>query len=371
MGLFGAKKISYLGVDIGAGGVKLVELRNEKGRARLMTYGFTERMPDVQPASPVDAPQETAALLKQICKKAKTTTNRAVASLPVASVFSSVITVPKGADKDIREAVRWQAKKLIPVPIEEMVLDFKVIGVGDAGRPSKEAPKGEEKGAGKDAPKTVPVLITGASKTMVQKYVNVFRLAGLEMASLETESFALIRSLIGKDRSTSMIVDIGALRTNIIIVDSGVPYVTRSLDLGGAVFSRAIAQTLSLGIEAAEKMKCDIGAVQGIYPGEGLPKVFETTVAPLVTEMRYSLDLFNGQERGEGQAQNRVEKIVLTGGTSALPALAAHFSGQLGLKVHPGDPWARVIYPDGMRPLLDEIGYRFSVAVGLAMRDIE
>jgi type IV pilus assembly protein PilM len=371
MGLFGPKGKSYVGVDIGVGGVKMVELKNEKGRARLITYGFTERMPDVQPASLVDSPKECAELIRLIAKKAKVTTMQAVASLPIASVFSSVITVPKGTDKEIKEAIQWQARKLIPVPLEEMVLDSKVL-VPPSDKDKVKLPGEKEKPpAAKDdkAVKTIQVLITGASKAMVQKYVTVFKIAGIELVSLETETFALIRSLVGKDRSSTLIVDMGAARTNIVIVENGVPFVNRSLDMGGATFTKAISRQLAMDLKGAEEMKCDIKSVSTLYPGEGLPKIFETTVAPLVTELQYSINLYSS--RTEGQPEKKIEKIILTGGASALPSLIDHFSRQLNMKVYVGDPWGRVVYPEGLRPVLDEIGYRFSIAVGLAMRDIE
>ncbi|MEY4744983.1 MAG: hypothetical protein RL272_928 [Candidatus Parcubacteria bacterium] len=366
MGLFGPKKQSYLGVDLGAGGIKLVELQNEKGRARLFTYGFTERHPEAQPANLVDSPKETADLLKQIVQKAKTSTTRTIAGLPIASVFSSVITVPKGTEREIREAVQWQAKKLIPVPLEEMVLDPKIITpAGDKGKPAPAA-KGDSK---KDEQKSIQVLLTGASKSMVGKYTAVFKQAGLELVSLETEAFALIRALIGKDRSTTMIVDIGSIRTNIIIVENGIPYVTRSLDMGGVTLTRAMAKALSMDMKNAEQMKCDIKSVSSLYPGEGLPKIFETSIAPMLTELQYSMNLYIGQ--GDQRTGKTIEKIILTGGSSALPALAGFFSKQLNVKVYVGDPWARVVYPDELRPVLEEIGPRFAVSIGLAMRDIE
>jgi type IV pilus assembly protein PilM len=370
MGLFGPKSRSYLGVDVGVGGAKIVELKNEKGRARLVTYGFTERMPDVQPASLLDSPKECADLLRLIAKKARVTTMQAVGSLPISSVFSSVITVPKGTDKEIKEAVQWQARKLIPVPLEEMVLDSKVL-TPPSDKDKVKLPGEKEKPVVKDdkATKTIQVLITGASKTMVQKYVTAFKMAGLELVSLETETFALIRSLVGKDRSTTLIVDMGAARTNIVIVENGVPFVNRSLDMGGATFTKAISRQLSMDVKGAEQMKCDIKSISTLYPGEGLPKIFETTVAPLVTELQYSINLYSS--RVEGQPEKKIEKIILTGGASALPSLVDHFARQLSMKVYVGDPWARVVYPEGLRPVLDEIGYRFSIAVGLAMRDIE
>ncbi len=378
MGFFGGKKQSYLGVDLGTGGIKLVELQNEKGRARLFTYGFTERLPDAQPPNLVDAPKETAELLRKIVQKTKTSTKATVAGLPVASVFSAVITVPKTTnEKDLRDAVQRQARKLVPIPLEEMVLDYKPVTppntkdkvASKSGSAQFEALAKE--GDKKEETKTVQMLVTGAAKTLVQKYVTVFKLAGLELVSLETESFALIRSLIGKDRAVSMIVDIGAVRTNIIIVENGVSFVTRSLDMGGATLTKAMSATLSMDMKTAEQTKCDIKGISSMYPGEGLPKIFENAVAPLLTELQYSRNLYLGRDDGEGQHGKNIEKIILTGGTAALPALAPFFAKAMGIKTYVGDPWARVVYSDELRPVLEEIGPRFAVPLGLAMRDIE
>jgi len=384
MGIFGWGKKSYVGVDLGGGGIKVVELLSEAKRTRLYTYGFSERAVGVEPVNIIDSESEASGLLKEVFKKSRVTNQRAVAGLPISSVFSSVITVPRGTEKELQESIQYQARKLIPVPLEEMVLDFKPINTNEADKkktPKPEVKEGEstedENGKSKDTAaegktsesKTVPVLITGASRSMVQKYVTVFKSAGVALDSLETEAFGLIRSLVGKDRSPVMIVDIGAVRTNIIIVENGIPYVTRSLDMGGNTLTKVMAKSLEIDTIRAEQMKCDIKSVQTLYPGEGLPKIFENAVSPLITELRYSMNLYAGQEglhEGSG-----VEKIILTGGTSALPSLTQHFTKELGIKTYVGDPWARVAYAEEMRPLLDEIGPRFSVAVGLSMRDIE
>lgn len=390
MGLFGSSKNSYLGVDIGVGGTKVTELRNEKNRARLVTYGFSENPTDQNLDNPTDDPKEAARVLREICRQAKVTTTKAVASLPISSVFSSVITVPRAqTDKDFEQVVQAQARKLIPVPLEEMVLDYKPVPtVGDLTKPAapdKKAEKKPEKGDKNkkgeekkkegeaaeppDKPTSIQVLITGASNAMVQKYVTIFKAAGLEMVSLESETFPLIRSLVGKDRSATMIVDIGAVRTNIVIVENGIPYVARSLDMGGNNFTKAMSASMGIGLPEAEQMKCDIKSVSDIYPGEGLPKIFSETVMPMVTELQYSINLYS--EQGEGQPNKRIERVIVTGGGSALPALVEHLGRELNTKVYVGDPWARIVYPSGLRPVLDEVGYRFGVSVGLAMRDID
>lgn len=341
---------SYLGVDIGAGGIKLVQLANEKGRARLVTYGFSEREPDRMGISPFDQIAETAQLIKKIydkAKDAKNPTKKVITGIPVAQVFSSVLSlnVPSAKKKELDLMIKVQARKITPRPIEEMVLDYKIV---------------------EETPKSTKVLLTAAESVLVRKYVEIFKQAGLELLSLETEPLALIRSLIGRDKSTIMLVDIGALRTSISIVEKGVPFVSRSIDVGGLSFTKVIAGGLKLALPAAEQMKHDLGAVGGTA-APALPKLAEPLVANIVSELRYVVNLYTSQQGWSGT----VEKIVLTGGSSLFPKIADSISSALGIKTHIGDPWARVVYPEDLRQILDQIGPRFAVGVGLAMRDIE
>lgn len=353
MPLFGSPKLSYLGVDFGSGGLKMAELMNEKGRARLITYAFVERMPSEMGKNYIDTPAETAELLKKMLKKAKTTSRKAVSALPISSVFSSIISVQKTAKKEeMDEAVRWQAKKLIPLPLEEMTIDWKPIAAGPA--------KPEEK--------YVQVLLTGAAKTLIKKYVDVFSSAGLELLSLETEALAMIRSLIGRDRSATLVLDIGGLRTNIMIVENGIPYVSRSVATGGASITREMAAATGMSEDQAESMKIDTAAIAAMYAGGEFPPVFAKVFAPIVTELNYSTNLFLGQKAVQ---EKRIDKIILTGGGALLPHLADYLSKAMSLRVYVGDPWARVVYPESLKPVLSQIGPRFGVAVGLAMRDID
>lgn len=353
MALFGKPaKQSYLGVDIGAGGIKVVELINEKGRARLMTYGFAEHAVAKVGESLLDQPERAAALLKEICSRAKTTTTKVVSGLPVSQVFSSVVTVPAATGKALSAAVELQAKKLIPLPLEEMILETTAIPevAGDAKKQAYSR-----------------VLLTGAAKSLVKKYIDVFKLAGLQLLSLETEAFALIRSLVGRDRGSVMLIDMGALRTNIVVVQNGIPFLSRSLNLGGLSLSRAMAETMRIPLQQAEQLKVDAQAVADVMPDTGLPKMFDSALTMLLNEIRYSSNLYAGQN----ETPRQIEKIVLTGGAALFPRLGETIGSTIGIKTYVGDPWARVIYPLDLRPVLDQIGARFSVAVGLAMRDIE
>jgi type IV pilus assembly protein PilM len=359
MGLFGKKKEErfegMLGVDIGTSGIKVVEISPEKGRLRLSRYGYSE------PAG------------RKIMKESSMKAGKAVASLPSSKIFHVMITlpVPKDPKEDLKPLIEAQAKKLIPLPLEEMILDSNILD-------KDLLPKHEAKPAAKkktDEPeipvpeampqdkskKYIRVLLTGAPKVLVSKYVEIFRQAKIELVSLETEIFAVIRSLVGKDKSRIMIVDMGAERTNIAVVDKGIPYLTRGIKSGGAAVTQALAASMGVSFEEAEAMKRDLAHKQS----QGLPAPLEEAIKPIVHEIRYALQLYADQEFHDNST---VEKIIITGGSSHVPGLITYLTAALNVNVYHGDPWARVATPPEARPVLDEVGPRLAVAIGLAMR---
>ncbi len=356
MGLFSRepKRQSYLGFDIGMSGIKIVELMNEKGRARLVTYAYSP-LPGTTLERAFDEDSDmVAAHVRKMVQKAKCTTKLTIGALPISSVFSSIISVPAANDKELKAAVELQAKKLIPVPLDEITLDSKVI---DQGQP----------GAG--GVKITRVLLTGAPKGLVQKYIEFIKKSGLELLSLETEAFAVIRSLIGKDRSSIMVIDIGSVRTNISIIEKGIPFLNRSIATGGQAITQTISKTLGIPYEQAESMKRDIRAMQSFSQAGDISPILATLLKPITDEIRYSFNLYQGQTE-DGQ-QKRIDKIILTGGSSLLPKLPEFITSLMNVNAYLGDPWARVVYPLDLRPILDEIGSRYAVAIGCAMRDIE
>ena len=234
-----------------------------KGRARLVTYAYANVTSESLEQSLLQDIPYTAKLLKDMLAKAKTTTKKTVSALPVSSVFSSILSVPTTNEKELKSAIEAQAKKLIPLPIEEVVLDNKIIDKKDKRVMGEKKEKGQLTDGGKKKSRgATRVLVTAAPKTLIAKYQEVMKLAGLELAFLETEAFAEIRSLIGKDHSTIMIIDMGALRSNIFIVENGIPFITRSIASGGNTITQTIAKTLGIPMEQAESMKRDIKSMQ-------------------------------------------------------------------------------------------------------------
>jgi len=340
------KKNSFLGVDVGSTSLKLVELTKEKGVPYLLTYGYAERsLGDVIKGDPKVVLARVAALLKKLYTESGIKTYKAVTALPNFSVFNSVITLPVMNKKELEAAVRWEAKKFIPMPIEEVVLDWRIIDTIQVGQKRK----------------NYRILLTAASRKLVKRYVEIFKQADLELLSLETESFALARSLIGKSQATTMIIDTSALTTDIIIIEKGIPAFNRSIDVGGITISRAIANSLNVDFKRAEQFKRDIG----MAGGSKIPQVIEGILKPVVDEMHYSLKLY------QDQSGKMVEQIILSGGSAYLPNLVNYFSKVIDLRILIGNPWSKIAYAEDLKPALEEVAPRFAVAVGLALREID
>lgn len=383
MSLFGKPK-SYLGIDLGAGGVKVVELRSEKKRPVLFTYGFTVGSHDIHnllskksvpeevlkgnellhaPEFPKAAPSVIvdhdrvdvyAQMIKAVCKQAKVQSTIAIASLPVSSVFHAVVTMPMVKKEEFDRILKAEIKKLLPYPLEEMVLDSQIL-------PSEPGAKSQR------------VLVNAVPRAIVVFYTKVFQKAGLTLDSLEPESIALTRSLVGRDASTAIVVDMGAERTNFFIVDQAAPVTHHSIERGGDKMNAVLETILGLGKEEqTEQLKRDMFSYLINNPNDSITKdqfmeIFNSIIDPILKEIEYSLELFLRQS---SNVNKRPEKVILTGGSSIFPFLADHISEKFKMKCYIGDPWGRVVYQSSLKPILNSIGPRMSVAIGLALRNV-
>lgn len=373
------KEESYLGIDIGSHGIKLVELKKNKNRPQLWTYGILNESLDVHIA--YDAPaalsevkdpyadlkekkdqadkkktppprdvriMKYGELLKTVIKKARVSTNRATACLPVSSIFHAVITLPVTEEKELEHHVKAKVQKMLPLPLEEMQVVHQRI--------PDTVPK--------EKVKFIRVLVTAAPRKLVTFYSDIFTYAGLQLQELETEAFALERSLVGRDTATSMIIDIGGEHTNFFIIDQGLPITHRTINFGGQNIDALLQPVLGVDASLIMQMKRDIGRI----PVEKIPlELFTSAIDPIIKEIQYSFDMFLHQS---GNEQKRPEKIILTGGTSVFPVFATIIGQKFPLKVFVGDPWARVVYQQGLKQVLDEVGPRMGSCIGLAMRNI-
>lgn len=369
MSIFSSKNESYLGIDLGTSSIKICELANSGGRPRLVTYGFSEK--NVGAAGDdnlLNRTDETALAIKNMCEKASTTSKKAITALPNFSVFSSILNLPSLPKKELSSAISWEAKKIIPTPLEEVILDWKIVDEIESGNTEVSSPENPQQTTSlkrifSKPHKNLRILLTGANKILVKKYIDIFNKADLNLLSLETENFALIRSLIGSDKSNIMLIDLGAATSSITVVEKGIPVLSRSLELGGFMITKAISVSLNINLDRAEQFKQDM-SLDNETADNSLPQTVEKSFSSILHEIKYTLDLYQDQNH------KKVEKIILSGGSSLLGHLPKYLSDTLNINTYIGDPWAKVVFPMELKPILDRIGAKFAVAVGLAMRDI-
>ena len=404
---------SYLGVDIGTASVKIVELENYRGQAKLKSYGYADINTNILRGATDKNNQLIANYIKAIVKKSRMESRQAIAALPTFSVFTSIISLPPMPKKDLASAVKWEAKKFIPLPIDEMILDWKILnkkGVdaeikdkaelgaslgnlfGKKNKDKKEEPSknpeqtDESVAEGAESqPEEAPnekttedtadmvnrgvlgaknyrILLTAAPKNLVARYLDIFKRTNISLLSLETEAFALSRSLMGNDMSSVMIVDIGSNNTDVCVIEEGVPILNRGIDTGGNVITKAIMNSMNVNLDRAEQFKRDFGLMMS--GNRRVPNTIQDALNPIINEIKYVFDLY------QKQGQAHIEKIILSGGSAFLPNLPQYLSDLLGLPVIIGDPWDRIVYPMDLKPVLQEIGPRMAASIGLSMRDI-
>lgn len=378
--MFLSKSKSVLGVDIGAGGIKVVELKKDKNRPVLFTYGLATGRRDVhdlvnavsqqrggelslktisekQPAvaSQIFTPEkvaEYAAVLKAVCQKAKVTARNAVVSLPVSAVFHAVVSLPPVAKNEFEKILKAKVKKLLPRPIEEMTLDYQIL-------PGAEGDKAQR------------VLINAVARDVVVFYTQIFQKAGITLDALESESTALERALIGRDQNVAMIVDMGAEHTNFFIIDGGAAITHNSVEIGGDRVDKMLSEAFGIDLDLVGRFKQDWFEKLLTYKNSVTKEEFlaflRPIVEPIVKEIEYSFDLYLRQSDNIGK---RPEKVVLTGGAAFFPFLAEYIADKFNLKCYVGDPWGRIVYQDGLKTTLHAIGPRMSVAIGLALRNM-
>ncbi len=339
----------YLGIDIGDSSLKMVELQKRNRKIYLSNYAFSENISEIN-FNKIEDISYLAQAISKVKKEAGMNSDRITASLPTFSVFSSIINIVNADKKSLEAAVNEEAKKVIPLPLEEMILDWKIVPGKDGKIPTSGS---------------MQIFLTGSPKKLVRKYIDVFKQAKLNLASLETETFSLVRSLIGDDKSTVMIVEIGANSTDLSIVRESIPVLNRSLSVCAATVTKALEEKLGMTYAQAEQFKLDLSTNLNPNSQDEIPQLIMKTLEPIVVEMQYLIDFFRSQNNGD------IEKIILSGGGALLLNLSDYFSKRLNIKVIIGDPWNRVNFNPELKPILSEVGPKLAVAIGLAMREIE
>lgn len=347
------KRRGVIGVDIGTASVKAVELVRGRQLPALAHYAVLEDQARlmrpsgaIQSSSVKLSVPQLGELLKLAVEKGKFSSRDAVASVPPFVNFTAIIDMPQMKPSELEAALSFQARQYIPVPLEEVSLQW--LKVGEVR---------EYSGASRDV-----IMLNAVPAEYVAHCREAFSRAGLSLLSLEIEQLALVRGAVGPDQTPSMIVDIGALSTSVLVAERGQLTFAEQADIGGDNVTQALANGTGLGAQRAETLKRQNGLV-GEGPARDMAAIAMPAVDALVGEIRKAMYTYESRF----QRKIGVERVLLTGGGANLRGIEGMLGTALQLPVARAAPLYRVEYPAGIEPALAELNPALALAFGLAL----
>lgn len=340
--------LNHFGLDIGSHAIKAVQLTGSPESPTFVTAGLYPSPPSALLSESEDDLKTVAETIKNLHRDAKITTNRVVTALPESQIFTRVVEMPELSKQEVQSAIDYEAEQYVPLPLSEVRLTWQVLATRQ----------------GADKKPKMDVLLVAAPNTLINKYLNIIKMANLTAVSLETETTAIVRSLVQRIEGspTTMVISIGASTTDLTIVDASHISFTRSIATGGLALARGVANDLGFEVDqAVEYMKTyglDATQLEGKVM-QAIKPVFDV----VVNEVRRALAYYAGK-----YPDKPVKRIVLAGGTAKLPGIVIYLAEALGLEVQVGNPWDGIALPPNISKKLIDEGTSYSIAVGLALK---
>ncbi len=380
LNLFKKDEPSVIGIDIGSSAIKVVQIKKKNGQAVLETYGELSLGPygGAVIGQAVSLPTDKLAqalsdLMKE--KEVNVTTRKAGLSIPFSSSLMAVMEMPKVPSKQLATMIPIEARKYIPVPISEVMLDWSLIPKdevkpedrnisGDKWGQDKIVPASGQGPAAKPAAPNIPnidVLVVAIHRDTITKYQEIVTKSGIEAGFFEIEIFSTMRSVLDQSLSPVMIMDMGAASTKIYIVERGVIKSSHTITRGSQDITLNISKSLGISHERAEVMKREVGAAG---EDKGLRDVVTLTLDYIFAEANRTLLSF------EKRYNKAVSKVLLVGGGADLKGLIELAKNNFKTDVELGNPFSKLATPAFLEKVLKETGPEFAVAIGLALRKL-
>lgn len=320
-----------LGVDVGTGAIKVAEVRRSGRGIELVRYGIA--------ATPAGAVEEgtilddgaVAASLAALLRSARIRQRQAVVSINGPNVLARILRLPPIPEEEVKEAIRWEAERHLPFPVEEAVLDAQVVG---------EVTEGGQR--------QLEVLLAAAPEAMAMTSLRVLEGAGLRAAAIELSALAMVRALTMRALpDTVAMVNLGASTTEVAIVRAGVPQLTRTLAEGVGNLLRGMAAASAGG---------------AAVPAAALSGVLDT----LTTQLRRSFDFYRAQYGGRP-----VDRILLCGGGAHAGSLDRHLALEMEIPVAVASPLDGIHLSRRLdAETVERVAPQLVTAVGLALRTL-
>ncbi len=349
--LFAKEQKSALGVDIGTSGIKIVQLRREKARVVLETYGAIALGPyagqEIGRATALPA-EKLSEALRDLIREANVTTADAAISIPYSSSLVSIIKLPASVFKQLATVVPIEARKYIPVPINEVMLDWFVVNDSQKNDP-----------AGK-----LEVLLVAIHNDTIAKFRSIGTDAKLNVSFFEIEVFSAVRAALEHGIAPIAVVDMGAATTKFYVVERGLIRESHIINQGAQDLTLSAARALSLKVAQAEEQKRKFGLSEEPVNAQ-MKQSLELTLGPLFSEISRTAAAY------EQRTNQTLSALVLTGGGATLKGIKNFAQSKIQNEIRMADPFGKTQAPAFLESVLKDIGPEFSVAVGLALRRLQ
>ncbi len=337
----------FFGLDIGTTAIRLVELKGTGRVKALARYAFIPVDAKIALSDAKADHQKLAQTLQELLNQARVTTRNVAVGLPSNRVFTTVVDIDRLSPDEISKTIHYQSDSLIPTPVAESKIDWVVLG---------DSPKDKTK---------VEVLITSLTNDYLESRLDMLESIGLNVIAFEPDTMALTRAVVPADTAApQMILDIGNMGTDLVVSMNGAPRLSRSIPTGAEAIIKAATQNLSIDANQAQQFVFKFGLGKDKLEGQ-IYNAIIGTVDILMNEIEKSIKFFQTR-----YVNSRIERIIVTGGASALPELPLYIANKFGLNVEIGNAWRNVSFPADRQNELLAASNHFSVAAGLAERDV-
>lgn len=345
-GLLSGGGQNLLGLSIGTSSIKAVELTKKGNAWAISNFGMIQLPEDAIVDREVVNSVAVVENIKTLISQAKIKTKTVCLSLTGSSIIIKRLQVESASDKELQEAVFWEAEQYIPFDISDCILDFHKIG--------------------KTADGKYDVLLVAAKRSSLEAYMACVEQAGLQPKVVDIDYFALHNlfeaNYPSAQSGAACIVDIGASSTKIIISSKGVTVFNKDVGMGGKTLTTEIQKQMGVGFEDAEMLKQGAG-------NEGAPQQVSELMAimseNLGDEIKRTIDFY-----AASASDAPITLVLLSGGGAKIPGLLQVVEQRTGLPTQMINPFQSVGYDEKkINPdFLNEIAPIAAIPVGLALR---
>ncbi|MCB1829765.1 MAG: pilus assembly protein PilM [Gammaproteobacteria bacterium] len=354
---FRSNKQAMLGLDISSTAVKLLELSKSTGRAgtryQVESYAVEPLQANAVVEKNIADVDAVGQAIRNVVNRSGTKTRQAVVAVSGSAVITKVITMPASlSDKEMANQIQLEADQYIPYPLEEVNLDFEVLGISEKN------------------PEMVDVLLAASRSENVDDRVAALEMAGITAAIVDVEAYAMenafsqIADQLPEDSEnlTIAIADIGATITTLNVLHAGKIIYTREQNFGGRQLTEEIQRRYGLSHAEAGMAKR-----QGGLPDNYIPDVLEPFKEAMAQQVSRSLQFFFS-----ASAYNSVDVIVLAGGCSSIPGVDELLEERMGTPTVVANPFANMSVSSNVKPQsLSNDAPALMIACGLALRSFD